>query len=179
MSAKEIRTQADLYCLFKRIIEEKIHFDGIEICKIELEYRVEPSKRRADLVIFARDSVGAEKPFSVIETKRSREHEDKTDYSQKFVFPGLGEVTVQEAMDKGLYDTSSFKYQMGALQQAREYAKSIGAPLYAVCYSDCLFIRSFRERHGKFYEFTNLSNEFVKRLLNELAQLYKTIKSIE
>jgi hypothetical protein len=115
----------------------------------------------------------------VIETKRSREHEDETDYNQKFVFPGFGEITLQEAMDKGLWDKSGYKYHMGALQQAKEYAQNIGAPFSAVCYGDSLFIRSFRERYGKFYKCKDLSEEFVKRLLNELAQLYEIIKSTQ
>jgi len=177
MSDKEIRTQADLYCIFKKIIEEKIHFYGIEICRIDLEYRVKPGRKGADLVVFIRNSTGEEKPFLVIETKRSREHEAETDYSQKFWFPGLGMITLQESMDKGLWDANSYKYHMGALQRARDYAQSIGAPFSAVCYGDSLFIRSFRERHGRFYKCRELSEEFVKKSLNDLAQLYETIKS--
>jgi hypothetical protein len=177
MSVKEIRTQADLYCMFKKTIEEKIHFDDVEICRIELEYRMKPSRRRADLVIFIKNSLGEEKPFVVIETKRSREHEDETDYGQKFVFPILGEITLQEAMDKGLLDAGSYKYHMGALQQAREYARGIGAPFSAVCYGDSLFIRSLHEQHGKFYKCRDLSEEFAKRILKDLSQLYEIIKS--
>ncbi|MGB8781163.1 MAG: hypothetical protein WCD81_11020 [Candidatus Bathyarchaeia archaeon] len=165
--------------MFKKIIEEKTRFDGIEFCKVDLEYRVKPSGRRADLVVFIKNGVGEEKAFLVIEVKRSREHEDETDYSQKFPFPGLGEITLQEAMDKGLLDKGSYKYHMGALQQAREYAQSIGAPFFAVCYGDSLFIRSFREQYGKFYKCRDLSEEFVKKLLNELAQLYGIVKSTQ
>lgn len=179
MSAKEIRTQADLYCMFKHIVEEKTCFDGIEICRIELEYRVKPSRKRADLVVFTRCSPEEARSFLVIETKRSREHEDETDYSQKFVFPGLGEITLQEAMDRGLWDASSYKYHMGALQQAREYAQSIDAPFFAVCYRDSLFVRSFLEQHGKFYRSVDFSEKFGRRLLNDLMTLCRRNKLIQ
>jgi len=179
MSAKEIRTQANLYCIFKKIIEEKTIFEGIEICRVDLEYRVKPGKSRADLVVFVRNSLEEERPFLVIETKRTRKHENETDLSEKFMYPGFGEITGQEAMDKGLFDTSSYKYHMGALEQAREYAQGIDAPFFAVCYGDSLFVRSFREHVGRFYKCQDLSEEFGKRLLKELAQLYKIVKSTQ
>jgi hypothetical protein len=173
MDIKGIKTQAELYCLFKKIVAEKPRIDEITYSKVELEYRVKQSRRRADLVLFFQEQNREEKPFLVIETKRSKRDADQTNYDQVVLLPELGKLTVREALAKGIWDEDSYKYHSGALQQAKEYAEGIGAPFFAVCYANSFFIRSFVERHGLYYPSVDFTEEFGLKLLKDLAQLYK------
>jgi len=178
MDVKGIKTQADLYCLFKKIVSEKPRFDEITYSKVELEYRIEPGRKRADLVLFFQEGK-KEKPFLVIETKRSKPYEDQTNYDQVIWLPGLGELTVREAVAKGIWDKTSYKYHLGALQQSKEYAEAMGAPFFAVCYANSFFIRSFVERHGLFYSPVDFSDEFGLKVLKDLMELYKKVKAVQ
>jgi hypothetical protein len=78
---------------------------------------------------------------------------------------------------RGIVDKASFKYHLGALQQAKEYAESIGAPFFAVCYANSLLIRCFAEHQGLFYPSMDFADEFGLKVLRELAQLYKRVKA--
>jgi len=179
MTDKEIRTQAELYCLFKKIIADRVQLEDIEFSGIELEYRVRPTRKRADLILFAKEKT-EERPFLVIETKRSREHEpQETDYNQLIYVTGFGMISINEAMAKGLLDKFNYKYHSGAIQQAKEYAESLQAPFYSVCYADSLYVRSFVELHGLFYPSVDYSNSFGLRVLNELVSMYRTIGHVE
>ena len=176
MDVKGIRTQADLYCLFKKIIAEKPCFDEMTYSKVELEYRIKPSRRRADLVLFFKEQSNEEKPFLVVETKRSKRHKDETNYDEVAWIPRLGLLTVREAIAKGIWDEMSYKYHLGALQQAKEYAEAIGATFFAVCYANSFYIRSFVQLHGLYYSSVDFSEEFGLKLLKDLAELYKKVK---
>ena len=179
MDVKGIKTQADLYCLFKKIISKKPRFNEIIYSKVELEYRVKSSRRRADLVLFFREQNREEKPFLVIETKRSKRKEVQTNYDQVILLPTLGKLTVREAIAKGIFDESSYKYHLGALQQAKEYAEAMDALFFAVCYANSFFIRSFVERHGLFYSPVDFSDEFGLKVLKDLMELYKKVKAVQ
>ena len=175
MDVKGIRTQADLYCLFKKITERRPSFDGVTYTRTELECRVGQSRKRADLVLLAEKQKMEEKPFLVVETKRSKHEEKETNYDQIVVVPGIGQITVREGIARGLWDEMNYKYHAGALRQANEYAQVLNAPFYAVCYADTLFIKSFVKQHGLFYSPIDLTEEFGLKLLKELAQLYNKI----
>jgi len=179
MNVKGIRTQADLYCLFKTIVSKKPCFDEIVYSKVELEHRVKPSRRRVDLVLFFREQNKEEKPFLVIETKPSKRKEVETNYDKVVFIPRLGELTIREAIAKGIFDEGSYKYHLGALQQAKEYAESLDAPFFAVCYVDSFFIRSFVESQGLFYSPVDFSEKFGLKLLKDLAELYKKVKAAQ
>lgn len=175
MDIKGIKTQADLYCLFKNIIVRKPCFDELTYSSVELEYRIKPSRRRADLVLFVQGQ-DRKKPFLVIETKRSKRQEDPIDLDQKYWHPRLGILTVGEALAKGLWDEMSYKYHLGALQQAKEYAEALGAPFFGVCYANSFSIRSFIQQHGLYYSPVDFSEDFCLKLLKDLTELHKKVK---
>ena len=179
MNIKGIRTQADLYCLFKKIVAEKPRFDEVAYTKVELEYRVRPSRRSADLVLFMQEQDKEETPFLVIETKRSKRQEDRIDLDQEFWHSELGFLRIGDALAQGIWDKGSYKYHLGALQQAKEYAEALGAPFFAVCYANSFFIRSFVELHGLYYSIVDLTEEFGSRLLRDLALLYKKVEAVQ
>ena len=179
MAVKEIKTQADLYCLFKSALAKNPNFEGVSYSRQELEHRIGDSKKRADIVLFIKEEGKKAKPLMVIETKRSKEHETATDYNTVVVASGSELITVREGIVRGIWDKYSYKYHLGALQQAKEYAAAINAIFYAVCYADTLFVKSFVKDSGLFYHPVLFTEEFGLRLLGEVAQLYKKIKEIK
>lgn len=178
MDVKGIKTQADLYCLFKKVVSEKLCFDDITCTKVELEYRIKQSRRRADLVLFFKEQNKNEKPLLVIETKKSKLKKSRngSDWNQVFSHPTFGKLTVREYIGKIIRSKSNYKYFSAALQQAQEYAEAIGAPFYAVCLAEELYVGSFVEGLGSFFPSVDFTEEFGLKVLKELSQLYKKVK---
>lgn len=178
MDVKGIKTQADLYCLFKKIVAEKLRFDEIAYSRVELEYRIKQSRRRADLVLFSKEQNKNEKPFLVIETKRLKRKKSQNDYDWNHVIlhPTFGKLTVREFIGKTIKSKGNYNYFSAALQQAQEYAEDIGAPFFAVCFAKELYVASFVEGLGLFYPSIDFTEEFGSKVLKELSQLYKKVK---
>ena len=179
MNVKGIRTQADLYFMFKETIVHEARHSEITYCSVELEYRIKPSRKRADLVLFILGQDDSIHPFLVIETKKSKFRKVETDYGEIIWLPELGEMTVREYIGKLIGTEGDFKYHRNALRQVQEYAKCLDAPFFAVCYANSLFIGSFVRQKGLFYSRVNYTRDFGAKILSELAQLYKELKSMD
>jgi hypothetical protein len=185
MDIKGIKTQAELYCLFKKILAENPSFAEITYSKVELEYRVKPSRRRADLVLFFREQSKEEKPFLAIETKRSKLKKNQTsnDWDKVIFVPDarghLVKSTVREYIGEIYESDHGYEYFKAALQQARGYAEGLSAPFFAVCYPEMLFVKSFVKGLHLYYPSVYFKEEFGSKLLEDLAKLYKRSKDAQ
>lgn len=176
MDVKGIKIQADLYCLFKEIVATRPQFYGTTFSGLELEYLVRPSKKRIDLLVLEEEN-GVDKPFLVIETKKSKIEKDTNDYDSPVYFTNIGRTySLREALGKGLLDEMSYKYYKGAMAQARGYAENVEAAFYSVCYADSMLIRSLTKKEGLYYERLIFQRDFGLQVLQQLARLHDQIR---